>query len=192
MSLANLNKVEQAALCPNTSIRDVEFLRADILSTNISSPVPLLRDVLHNRGQTRWDILISNPPYISPEQFNSVTARSVRNFEPKVALVPDADHSYLSDHEHGDLFYPQLLKIARELNVKVLLMEVGDLEQAKRVAGRAQVEGRWDGVEIWRDVPAAADEDESSWDYIGIRGQGNGRSVVCWTLSAQKWIGKHQ
>jgi methylase of polypeptide subunit release factors len=143
-----------------------------------------LIDSLRDSRQSRWDILISNPPYISPKQFDHLTARSVRNFEPKLALVPEATEEGLSDHVQGDLFYPRLLDIARELDVKVLLMEVGDLEQAKRVAKLAQGTGSWDSIEIWRDDPSASDEDEDQFQHIPIRGNGNGRSVFCWRTTA--------
>ena len=39
-------------------------------------------------GETEWDIIISNPPYISPRGYVRETHRSVRNWEPKLALVP--------------------------------------------------------------------------------------------------------
>ncbi|OJD28241.1 hypothetical protein ACJ73_00371 [Blastomyces percursus] len=52
-------------------------------------------------------ILLSNPPYISPAQFtNGTTARSVRKFEPKLALVPPPrpsihSHQHHQQHRHG-------------------------------------------------------------------------------------------
>ncbi|QSS62546.1 hypothetical protein I7I51_02283 [Histoplasma capsulatum] len=49
-------------------------------------------------------ILLSNPPYISPAQFaNGTTARSVRRYEPKLALVPPARgpiHRQQQEHPH--------------------------------------------------------------------------------------------
>ncbi|EEH02611.1 conserved hypothetical protein [Histoplasma capsulatum G186AR] len=49
-------------------------------------------------------ILLSNPPYISPAQFaNGTTARSVRRYEPKLALVPPARapiHRQQQGHPH--------------------------------------------------------------------------------------------
>ena len=57
----------------------VRFGRGDIFSD----------DFLHSVSSNgeRWDILISNPPYISPRAFHR-TSRSVRNWEPIAALVP--------------------------------------------------------------------------------------------------------
>ncbi|KAE9965694.1 hypothetical protein EG328_009475 [Venturia inaequalis] len=87
---------------------------------------------------TEWDLLICNPPYISPNHFYTTTSRSVRNFEPKLALVPPPSESGLTDEQQGDLFYPRLLHIADKLKSKILLMEVADLSQAERVAAMAQ------------------------------------------------------
>ncbi|EER40586.1 conserved hypothetical protein [Histoplasma capsulatum H143] len=49
-------------------------------------------------------ILLSNPPYISPAQFaNGTTARSVRRYEPRLALVPPTRrpiHRQQQEHPH--------------------------------------------------------------------------------------------
>lgn len=39
-------------------------------------------------GNDSWHVLVSNPPYVSPVQYRRTTTRSVRHFEPRVALVP--------------------------------------------------------------------------------------------------------
>lgn len=38
----------------------------------------------------QFDLILSNPPYVSPEEFQSLT-KSVRDFEPKMALVAEPD-----------------------------------------------------------------------------------------------------
>ncbi|KAH9867571.1 hypothetical protein IAQ61_008165, partial [Plenodomus lingam] len=43
-----------------------------------------------------WDIVISNPPYISPRHFWSTTMKAVRNWEPRIALVPSASGNHFS------------------------------------------------------------------------------------------------
>lgn len=91
------------------------------------------------------DLLTINPPYISPHGFARTTARSVRNYEPKLALVPPTDLPQISttatgcvlDHDRilrpHDVFYPLTLEIANLLKSKRVFMEVGSLEQAARV-----------------------------------------------------------
>ncbi|KAL9126642.1 MAG: hypothetical protein Q9217_004345 [Psora testacea] len=133
-----------------------------------------------------WDILVSNPPYISPTGFEKTTTRSVRNYEPKGALVPSFNGKYpASDATVGDLFYPQLLEIARKVRAKVLLMEVADMAQAHRVAGLVLEHQKGKICEIWRDWPAQKSSSEAEYVRvqgrdIRVRGEGNGRAVFAW------------
>ncbi len=138
-----------------------------------------------------WDIVISNPPYISPRSFTRETSRSVRNYEPKSALVPstkcpmsggDRD-TQERDLAVGDAFYPRLLEIAEKVNAKLLLVEVADMEQAKRVVDLAVKGGYWEEHEIWRDWPDQGgtlqrDTLKISGRTAQIVGQGHGRSVL--------------
>ena len=169
-------------------------------------PKPL-RDVLTHLQCQEWDILTSNPPYISPRSYNTCTARSVRNFEPKLALVPPQSqpqphppvrsqsrsqspasistctspintdpHTHPEQNQEGndkdgDAFYPTLLSHASILNAKIVILEVADMQQARRVCSlalasnsatdsapdsKSQVDesrktNTWEAVEIWRD-----------------------------------------
>ncbi len=182
-----------------------------------------------------WHVVTCNPPYISQRAFNTCTARSVRNFEPRLALVPpsvsrlhaesdEADSCARSpsatstptpskgqderercdnDDNGGDAFYPSVLAIAKRVKARVLVMEVGDMAQAERVAGLACAlssaeEGggkEWEEVVIWRDWidqrPFVADAGVGKEGRSvpgrdgGMRGvgqaggEGNGRVVVC-------------
>lgn len=145
---------------------------------------------------SEWDIIVSNPPYISPAGFFRDTSRSVRNWEPKLALVPHILNSsrgmqaptFASEdlHAAGDTFYPHLLAIAAKVKAKMLVLETADLAQATRVTAMACKSRLWDEVEIWRDWPGQASGDEAQVDTINIegknidvRGDGNGRTVVC-------------
>ncbi len=145
-----------------------------------------------------WDIVISNPPYISPEAFNTDTSRSVRNFEPGLALIPPSKHDtgsggtikhdYLNNE--GDTLYPAILNIAIKANTKLVVLEVSDLSQAIRVASIALKLKHWDFVEIWRDS-LKSDQSQAidgkvlpnqlvvEGHEVLLRGTGNGRAVVC-------------
>lgn len=106
--------------------------------------------ILLQQACTRIDVVVANPPYISQRGFERETARSVRNYEPALALVG------------GDMFYGPVARIAHRVGAKVVLVEVGGWEQAERVR-RAWVDnGEWEGVHIWL-------------DYAG-----KGRGVVAW------------
>ena len=131
-----------------------------------------------------WDVLVANPPYISPNAFRATTTRSVSKWEPKSALVPPEYMPSQSDVEVGDAFYPRLLEIANEVGAKVFLVEVADLDQAKRVAGLALKQRKWASCEIWRDCPGQEAEATSHVPIRGhnvpILGTGNGRAVFAY------------
>jgi methylase of polypeptide subunit release factors len=169
------------------------FAKADVLTNPFGELVPgapfPVRNVLnYNKWSPFWDILISNPPYISPSAYWKTTMRSVRKYEPKLALVPPP-RSEFDDTQQGDMFYPRLLKIAQEVEAKVVLLEVADLEQALRVAQLAQKLDVFDGIEIWRDDPGTSSQPTSE-DGFEVFGEGHGRSVVCWRGVGGSWLGK--
>ena len=170
----------------------LDFIQADILTTPFSDQtegVLSLPAALNWEGQPAfWDILISNPPYISPSAFWKTTTRSVRGFEPKLALVPPRRLKQ-TDTEQGDGFYPRLLEIARDVEAKVVLLEVADMEQALRVAQHARNLDIFDGVEIWREQPDATG-DTGTEEGFTVVGQGNARSVLCWRGQGTSWLGK--
>ncbi|KAJ9603291.1 hypothetical protein H2200_012069 [Cladophialophora chaetospira] len=83
-----------------------------------------------------WDMVIANPPYISPKDYalGGKTEPSVRDYEPKEALVPvDMGRFLPSGIIVADLFYQPLIRIARAVDAKLLVMEVGGSGQALRV-----------------------------------------------------------
>ncbi|KAJ4424565.1 hypothetical protein N0V82_000695 [Gnomoniopsis sp. IMI 355080] len=168
----------------------LEFTEGDIFSSRedelwISRP-----EEKEKEEEEEWDVLICNPPYISPWGFTHQTERSVRKYEPKLAQVPMV--TYPGSHEPEDVFYARLLDIGARKRAKVMLFEVGDLEQAFRVVrmalGHQDLASRGKViVEIWRDWPdAAPQENEANRRIVEagkesrevkIRGSGHGRSV---------------
>ncbi|UPX18362.1 Peptide chain release factor N(5)-glutamine methyltransferase [Ascochyta rabiei] len=193
MNLAqhNLSKLEKSIQTGNGMIK---FAKADVLADPfadlaVGAPLPLKTMLNYNRWTPFWDILTSNPPYISPSAYWKTTTRSVRAFEPKLSLVPPPKPN-LDDTQQGDVFYPRLLHIANEVEAKIVLLEVADLEQALRVAQLAQEMGTFDGVEIWRDEPDASPSRATTEGGYCIYGEGNARSVVCWRGAGASWLGK--
>ncbi|KAF2744554.1 S-adenosyl-L-methionine-dependent methyltransferase [Sporormia fimetaria CBS 119925] len=187
-----LAKHNAQRLTNDTPHISIEFLRSNILST--APPDSLAHTLTTHSQPTTWEILISNPPYISPSAFWKSTTRSVRGFEPKLALVPPALKPGIGDTEQGDVFYSRLLAVAEEVGARVVLVEVADLEQAGRVARIVKKKNVWDGVEIWRDWPDGHEEEQGGGDEerLGckILGSGNGRSVVFWREEGRAWLGK--
>lgn len=204
ISLANKNKqhnIELGHLRAHAA-EQVYFQRDDILAPERQQPPHTGQVNPSSRGwwgHKEWDILISNPPYISPRSFNTTTSKSVRDWEPKSALVPSSRASEpISDHKDadvGDIFYPRLLDIASRVSAKIVLFEVADLAQAMRVAGMVARGRVWDGYEIWRDWPSQAattgcGEGVVREKGVDVLGEGNGRAVLAWTKEGGRMLGK--
>jgi methylase of polypeptide subunit release factors len=171
----------------------VQLIKADVLinpyADAVAGPLPLKAALNHNGLPTHWDILISNPPYISPSEYWKTTTRSVRGYEPKLALVPPSQPDK-DDTQLGDMFYPRLISIARDVEAKIVLLEIADLAQALRVAQLARKLGIFDGIEIWREDPGPTTSAATDHNGFPVCGEGNARSVVCWRGLGALWLGK--
>lgn len=163
------------------AVNQVSFVKADVLSQYFH-----LQEL--STDHSEWDIVISNPPYISEAGFNKDTNRSVRNWEPKLALLPPkAPGGKITHSQAEDVFYYKILDMARAGSARIVLMEVGNLQQALRVAQIALNMGLWSLVEVWRDWPdqqpdilnEVEEEAVAGQHRIRIRGSGHGRSVLC-------------
>lgn len=208
-----------AAAAPSERQRQkshLTFARGDVFSPALLDDLAAGEDTFPSSSSfstsspsSSWDILTCNPPYVSRRGFARQTARSVRHYEPALAQAPHAapvayPHPYRSGDGGGgwreeDVFYARLLDVAARLRPRVMLFEVGDLGQALRVVGMVL---RHDGlaaaaarrtaeveVEVWRDWPDAAPEEDEETSVklpvgdgdaqrdIRIRGSGHGRSV---------------
>jgi HemK-like putative methylase len=152
---------------------------------------------IHALAQTDWDIMISNPPYVSKDVWNRGHGHlgySVRKYEPKLALVPGDHLAAVPGVRAEDAFYARLLDVAQVLGPRALLFEVADEQQALRVlqlCGRHHF-GSNAHIELWRDWPdglAGADERTHVEIHNGgnggdlnmgvaVKGSGNIRSVL--------------
>ena len=169
-------------------------------------------DVLRNQllVDGEWDILISNPPYISPQSFDKDTARSVRNHEPKLALVPQRPSSGAGTglsqskavQDPGDIFYHPLLMLAERVDAKIVVLEIADSAQADRVLQLVRnTTGRfWDGDELWHDdieasnyegIATDSNREDRSFFRCSRLGSRNARAVVCWRREGRNWLGRH-
>ncbi|CAI0647532.1 unnamed protein product [Colletotrichum noveboracense] len=125
LSRENLKRnVDRGVLVPPADRKSIAFRREDVFDDAAMRTIP------------PCDVLVSNPPYISSSVWTYGRGQmgySVRKYEPKLALVPGAGLPVYDDCDHADVFYVRLLDVADWLKPKVLLFEVGDLEQAVRV-----------------------------------------------------------
>lgn len=124
------------------------------------------------------DIIISNPPYIDPYHFNTTTSRSVRNFEPRLALVPRG--------MDAAAVYRRLIQIHEYLGSRVLVMETSGPEQCLEIAAMArEMCHKTNEVVLWKDWLGDHPERDIRGvceRFVGNRyrtsGSGNLRTVV--------------
>lgn len=92
MSLAHYN-LQRNEKDPQARSGQTNFAKADVLADPfadlpVGAVLPVRNLLNYRKWVPFWDILISNPPYISPSAYWKTTTRAVRKFEPKLALVP--------------------------------------------------------------------------------------------------------
>ncbi len=87
-------------------ISNVSFQISDILSEEWLNSIP-----------TKFDLVVSNPPYISTSEFKNLEPE-LRNHEPRIALTDESD---------GLIFYKRIADIAPKLLTKRgrILVEIG-------------------------------------------------------------------
>lgn len=144
---------------------------------------------------SKLDVMISNPPYIAEDVWNHGRGQlglSVKRHEPRLALVPA---SHLPQAPNGlqaeDIFYSRLLDVAETLRPKILLLEIGDHHQARRVVehcAKHSFSAQAD-LEVWRDWPdlepskgevrhLLIPRKGNREDAVRIKGSGNIRSIL--------------
>ncbi|KAI2466519.1 S-adenosyl-L-methionine-dependent methyltransferase [Annulohypoxylon bovei var. microspora] len=184
----NLAYNTRLGFLPKTE-QDVAFEKADIFSADwLSSLLSRDGDGLGKEkgmGIGVVDILVSNPPYISTRGFNCDTERSVRRYEPRLALVPAPSTGLPESPECQleDIFYARILGVAKVLQPRLTVLEVGDLAQGLRVVQMARSLCGGVEIEIWRDWPdikSSEDEPENvkvDGMEVPVRGSGHGRAL---------------
>ncbi|GAD99333.1 S-adenosylmethionine-dependent methyltransferase [Paecilomyces variotii No. 5] len=160
LAMTNLKHNMASGALQSRAITDVRFRQGDVLGRR-DTDIPSVEDVLgcgsieslHNSDHAfedghKWDVLISNPPYVSPVAFrDGTTSRSVRTYEPKLALVPPTTSSCHVKQgtdilPQEDTFYPSLLRLSSKLRVRLTVLECGDPQQAQRLLQLAESFGR--------------------------------------------------
>ena len=195
LSNRNLSSaLSSAQIPPPSPTQSISFHHGDVLSKDWIDA--------HLSGN-KYDVLISNPPYVSSEAWNLAReglSYSARKYEPKLALVPGDDVRLPPGNccRHEDVFYAALLDIAVLLDPGAVVFEFGGGEQGKRVLRMAMAHpfGRNADFELWRDYPdlGPLHLDEVVVDEIGaslrvtddsgiervvpVRGCGNIRSIL--------------
>ncbi|KAL3588680.1 hypothetical protein FPOAC2_10839 [Fusarium poae] len=171
-----------------TLIKPTRNKRLDITTANVFSDSDM-----QQLAVTRWDILVSNPPYISEDVWHHGRGQlgySVRKYEPRLALVPTNNLPCPSGCNAADVFYARLLDISELLKPTVVLLEIGDEDQARRVLQLYFVHpiAQSSRVEVWRDWPdlegtedseiTVVEESNGETHQILVKGDGRIRSLL--------------
>ncbi|SPO00642.1 related to MTQ1 - putative methyltransferase [Cephalotrichum gorgonifer] len=192
LSRQNLHSaLSRSQVPPPSPGRSIAFHHGDILSTSWRHEV--LPGLI-----PRCDVLVSNPPYISPASWRfgrDELSYSTRKFEPKLALVPRRVSDLPRGCRSEDVFYAALLDIARVLEPSTALFEFGDAAQGRRILQLALEHpfSRDAELELWRDYPDLENpgdggvgaetsihvvDQSGKGRVIPLRGCGNIRSIV--------------
>jgi HemK-like putative methylase len=171
-----------------SAVSDITFRKANIFDLYDKLGAGSLEDA--RLGSKTFDVVISNPPYIAENDYRpgGTTTRSVRKFEPKLALVPEIKETAESPHEdrrimeHNDAFYQPLLEIANKAKASIVILETGDDRQALRVHHMA--------TSMYKNhIPPGTvgvwDNDASDLDIANPARRG-ARSVVIWREKAMQ------
>ncbi|KAJ0413997.1 S-adenosyl-L-methionine-dependent methyltransferase [Aspergillus carlsbadensis] len=153
-------------LLSDRALKEVSFRQGNVL--DYARDFSALANVLHHMPAYRTpalelgcDVIISNPPYISPAEYrNGTTSRSVRMFEPKPALVPPEYYYsgpmlHVDDFQIEDLFYHHIVAIVASSRARLAVLECGNRLQAMRVASscREILQGRGEiaraVIDVW-------------------------------------------
>jgi len=188
----NVNK----GLLHKDASRDVSFAEADVsqLADTTALSAVIGDGLVSDSGC--FDVVISNPPYISPEDYapGGTTARSVRKFEPKLALVPQAsgDMDDRAPVPQADVFYYWVLQIARKVRAQMVVMETGGGDQVWRVQHlmtelmRDEDPNIW--CEIWLDDGSIRTSTNGS---VGDQHCANCRALVLYRHEWARWRREH-
>ncbi|KAL4981282.1 S-adenosyl-L-methionine-dependent methyltransferase [Aspergillus falconensis] len=160
----NVERNVRLKLLSERALTEVNFRHGNVLEFS-SSRLSGLEDLfdrttsLSASSGPHCDVLISNPPYVSAEQYHDgTTSRSVRMFEPKLALVPpESTRLSMVGSRHvqrEDIFYYHIASLVPLFQAKMAVFECGSRSQALRVATMCEsIIGRRNG----RDSPVLVD-----------------------------------
>jgi release factor glutamine methyltransferase len=110
----------------------IEFIHGDLF------------EPLKNKNlEDKIDCVVSNPPYVSPEEFDRLP-KEVKEYEPIVALKTD---------QEGTMFHRRIIGNSLDFLSKggILVMEIGQ-GQAERVAGIFREYPHFQDIEIKKDL----------------------------------------
>lgn len=136
-----LNRAEIVAVDKDETT--LEIARSNARLNGVETRVSFQKaDILSDTVEGRWDMLVSNPPYVPKNEFDKLMPE-VRDFEPTRALTDGGD---------GLVFYRQFAAKGRDWvrNGGYLIVEVGLGSHPQRVKSLFQ-DARFETVTLYQD-----------------------------------------
>ena len=120
-------------VCVDTMSEAIELGRFNAQQNNIHNVVFVLSDLFDNLGGMQFDLILSNPPYISEDEFLTLDA-SVTKWEDKNALVADdSGYSLIKKIITQAVSYIRPNDTLAQLDIPQLLIEHGSTQSRKIV-----------------------------------------------------------
>jgi len=129
------------ATCSDISTDALSVTRKNLISYNLDGRAEIIHsDLFENLGQRQWDAILSNPPYVAPEEFTGLEPEIF--YEPRLALAGGDD---------GYSFYRRIIHQTPVYLKKGgwLIVEMG-ASQAQRVENWLGAEN-FEKIQIFRD-----------------------------------------
>ena len=104
-SMISLLAIGEKILATDISKPALELAKKNISYHNIKNISLLQHNILKETFNEKFDLIISNPPYISLSDFNNLDV-SIKKFEPREALTDESD---------GLIFYRRFSKIIKNI-----------------------------------------------------------------------------
>ncbi len=120
----------------------LETGKRNIVRNSVDNRVKILKkDILKEYPDSKYDIIVSNPPYIESDIIETLQTE-VKDYEPHIALDGGAD---------GLIFYRRIAKIAPELLSEngLIAMEIG-YNQAEQVV--ELLKNNFDNIQVIKDL----------------------------------------
>jgi len=119
----------------------IKLLKGDLFEPIIPG-LPVLRSVSEAGGPAKFDLIVSNPPYVSEPEFEKLP-KNVKDFEPKLALT--------AGQEGLDIIKKIVAEAGQFLkSAGALMLEIGN-EQGPAVKALLEKSGLFDRIVVEKD-----------------------------------------
>ena len=122
---ASLEKLAKNIFATDSSVSALSVAKENIKIFNVTNVQMAVHNFLHNRFKSKFDVVVSNPPYISVDDM-SFLQKEVKDYDPSSALTDNAD---------GLSFYRRFAEQFDNLLISggVLMLEFGGNSQKNNV-----------------------------------------------------------